>query len=166
LGAAGGIRHEDARRLLPALRGCHGAHAPLSRHSRPGRSRFRRRHPRPGPGPLECQRSRGACLGRGLVQGLRLAAVRPDAGRAWRGAIFRWEFGVDPEAFVGAATAARFGPAEGTAVAALTAKRELRALLEIARRSLTWRERARGLLSLRSLARPVAVDPTAPAGSP
>ena len=82
------------------------------------------------------------------------------------GAIFRREFGVDPEAFVAAATAARFGPSEGTAVAALTAKRELRALLEIARRSLTWRERARGLLSLRSLARPVAVDPTAPAGSP
>jgi transglutaminase-like putative cysteine protease len=82
------------------------------------------------------------------------------------GAIFRREFGVDPEAFVVAATAARFGPSEGAAAAALTAKRELRALLEIARRSLTWRERARGLLSLRSLARPAAVDPTAPAGSP
>jgi hypothetical protein len=82
------------------------------------------------------------------------------------GAIFRREFGVDPEAFVAAATAARFGPSEGTAAAALRAKRELRALLEIARRSLTWRERARGLLSLRSLARPVAVDPTAPAASP
>jgi transglutaminase-like putative cysteine protease len=82
------------------------------------------------------------------------------------GAIFRGEFGVDPEAFVAAATAARFGPSGGAAAAALTAKRELRALLEIARRSLTWRERARGLLSLRSLARPVAVDTTAPAGSP
>jgi hypothetical protein len=82
------------------------------------------------------------------------------------GAIFRREFGVDPEAFVTAATAARFGPSEGAATAALTAKRELRALLEIARRSLTLRERARGLLSLRSLARPVSVDPTAPAGSP
>jgi transglutaminase-like putative cysteine protease len=82
------------------------------------------------------------------------------------GAIFRRAFGVDPEAFVAAATAARFGPSEGAVAAALTAKRELRALLEIARRSLTWRERARGLLSLRSLARPVTVDPTAPAGSP
>ena len=70
------------------------------------------------------------------------------------GAIFRREFGVDPDAFVTAATAARFGPSEGAAAAALTAKRELRALLEIARRSLTLRERARGLLSLRSLARP------------
>jgi transglutaminase-like putative cysteine protease len=82
------------------------------------------------------------------------------------GAIFRREFGVDPEAFVTAATAARFGPSEGAAAAALTAKRELRALLEIARHSLTLRERARGLLSLRSLARPLSVDPTAPAGSP
>jgi transglutaminase-like putative cysteine protease len=81
------------------------------------------------------------------------------------GAIFRREFGVDPDAFVAAATAARFGPSDGAGAAALTARRELRALLEIARRSLTWRERARGLLSLRSLARP-AVDPTAPAGSP
>ena len=33
---------------------------------------------------LERQRPRGACLGRGLVQGLRLAAVRPDAGRSRR----------------------------------------------------------------------------------
>jgi transglutaminase-like putative cysteine protease len=82
------------------------------------------------------------------------------------GAIFRREFAVDPEAFVAAATAARFGPSEGAAAAASTAKRELRALLEIARRSLTWRDRARGLLSLRSLARPVSVDPTAPAASP
>ena len=82
------------------------------------------------------------------------------------GTIFRREFGVDPEAFVAAATAARFGPSEGAAAAALRAKRELRALLEIARRSLTWRDRARGLLSLRSLARPVAVDAAAPAGSP
>ena len=82
------------------------------------------------------------------------------------GAIFRREFAVDPEAFVAAATAARFGPSEGAAAAAGTAKRELHALLEIARRSLTWRDRARGLLSLRSLARPLSVDPTAPAGSP
>ena len=53
------------------------------------------------------------------------------------GAIFRREFGVDPDAFVAAATAARFGPSEAAAAAARTAKRELRALLEIARRSLT-----------------------------
>ena len=81
------------------------------------------------------------------------------------GEIVKREFGLSAEAFVTAATAARFGPAEGGAEAALTARRELRALLEIARRSLSWRERARGLLSLRSLARPVTVDTPAPAGS-
>ena len=81
------------------------------------------------------------------------------------GEVVRREFGISPEPFVAAATAARFGPADGAAEAALSAKRELRTLLEIARRSLTWRERARGLLSLRSLARPVAVDATASAGS-
>jgi transglutaminase-like putative cysteine protease len=81
------------------------------------------------------------------------------------GVIVKREFGIGTDAFVAAATAARFGPAEGSATAAATAKRELRSLLEIARRSLTWRERARGLLSLRSLARPAAVDATASAGS-
>jgi hypothetical protein len=69
------------------------------------------------------------------------------------GEIVKHEFGVSPEAFVTAATAARFGPADGAAAAALTARRELRTLLEIARRSLS------------SLARPVAVDATASAGS-
>jgi hypothetical protein len=81
------------------------------------------------------------------------------------GEIVKREFGVSPEEFVTAATAARFGPADHAAAASVTARRELRALLELARRSLTWRERARGLLSLRSLVRPVAVDATASAGS-
>ncbi|HEU5244169.1 MAG TPA: transglutaminaseTgpA domain-containing protein [Gaiellaceae bacterium] len=72
------------------------------------------------------------------------------------GDILQREFGVDSREFVGAATAARFGPSEGSAAAAVTARRELRALLEIARRSLSWRDRARGLLSLRSLTRPAA----------
>jgi transglutaminase-like putative cysteine protease len=81
------------------------------------------------------------------------------------GEIVKREFGIGAEAFVAAATAARFGPSEGAAAAAHTAKRELRAVLEQARRGLTRRERARGLLSLRSLARPVAVDATASAGS-
>ena len=57
------------------------------------------------------------------------------------GALFRREFAVEPDAFVAAATAARFGPPEEAAAAALTAKRELRALLEIARRSLSWPDR-------------------------
>jgi Transglutaminase-like superfamily/TgpA N-terminal domain len=72
------------------------------------------------------------------------------------GELFRHEFGVRPEAFVAAATAARFGPAEDAAPAAATARRELHALLGRARRSLTWRDRLRGLLSLRSLTRPAA----------
>ncbi len=72
------------------------------------------------------------------------------------GELFRREFGVRPEAFVAAATAARFGPAGDAAPAAATARRELHALLGRARRSLTWRERLRGLLSLRSLTRPAA----------
>jgi hypothetical protein len=82
------------------------------------------------------------------------------------GEIVKREFGVGAEAFVAAATAARFGPSVGAADAAATARRELRALLVVARRSLTWRERARGLLSLRSLTRPVSVDAAAAAGSP
>jgi transglutaminase-like putative cysteine protease len=69
------------------------------------------------------------------------------------GELFRHEFGLRPDAFVAAATAARFGPTEDAAPAATTARRELRALLEAARRSLTRRDRLRGLLSLRSLVR-------------
>jgi hypothetical protein len=72
------------------------------------------------------------------------------------GELVRREFGVGPEAFVAAATAARFGPDAKAASASVTARRELRALLETARRGLTWRDRLRGLLSLRSLTRPVA----------
>ena len=72
------------------------------------------------------------------------------------GELFRHEFGVRPDAFVAAATEARFGPAEDAAPAAAAARRELHALLARARRSLTWRDRLRGLLSLRSLTRPAA----------
>ena len=82
------------------------------------------------------------------------------------GELVRREFGLRPEAFVAAATAARFGPADSAASAAVTARRELRALLEGARRGLTRRERLRGLLSLRSLMRPAApVEAAAPAGT-
>jgi len=81
------------------------------------------------------------------------------------GDLFRREFAVQPGAFVAAATAARFGPPEEAAAAARTAKRELQALLEVARRSLSRRDRIRGLLSLRSLTRPAAVGATATVGS-
>ena len=70
--------------------------------------------------------------------------------------------GVQPAAFVNAATAARFAPDGEAAAGAAIARRELRALLGDARRSLTRGERLRGLFSLRSLARPaVAVDASA-----
>jgi transglutaminase-like putative cysteine protease len=70
------------------------------------------------------------------------------------GELVRHEFGANPEAFVAAGTVARFGPPERAATAAIEVRRELRLLLEAARRGLTWRDRVRGLLSLRSLARP------------
>jgi protein-glutamine gamma-glutamyltransferase len=69
------------------------------------------------------------------------------------GDLFQREFAVEPEAFVAAATAARFAPPAEASAAALMAKRELRGLLQIARRSLSWPDRVRGLLSLRSLTR-------------
>ena len=67
------------------------------------------------------------------------------------GALVRHELAVDPDAFVGAATAARFGPPSGAAPAARRARRELRALRRGMRTRLRVRDRARGLLSLRSL---------------
>ena len=67
------------------------------------------------------------------------------------GALVREELAVDPDRFVAAATAARFGPPAGARPAARDARRELRILMRVVRRRLTFRERARGLLSLRSL---------------
>ena len=100
-----------------------------------------------------------------IMVGTGLAGGAAAATLGELGEVVKREFGVSPEAFVAAATAARFGPVEGARAAAITARRELRALLELARRALTWRDRARGLLSLRSLARPAAVDASAPSGS-
>jgi hypothetical protein len=67
------------------------------------------------------------------------------------GALVRDELAVDPDKFVAAATAARFGPPAGARPAARDARRELRALIRVVRVRLTARERLRGLLSLRSL---------------
>jgi transglutaminase-like putative cysteine protease len=67
------------------------------------------------------------------------------------GALVREELAVDPDSFVAAATAARFGPPAGARRAALSARRELRALMRTIRARLTARERVRGLVSLRSL---------------
>jgi protein-glutamine gamma-glutamyltransferase len=70
------------------------------------------------------------------------------------GELVRREFAADPEPFVTAAMAARFGRAEDAPAAARTARRELHVLLDAARRGLTRTQRLRGLFSLRSLGRP------------
>jgi transglutaminase-like putative cysteine protease len=67
------------------------------------------------------------------------------------GALVRHELAVEPDAFVAAATAARFGPPAGAAPAAREARQELRALRRRMRVRLRTRDRIRGLLSLRSL---------------
>jgi protein-glutamine gamma-glutamyltransferase len=66
------------------------------------------------------------------------------------GALVRYELSVDTDAFVAAATAARFGPPIGAPAAARRARRELRALLRAMRLRLRTRDRMRGVFSLRS----------------
>ena len=72
------------------------------------------------------------------------------------GDLVQHEFGVNPDAFVAAAIEARFGPAESGAAAAVTARARAADPSRGARRGLTRRDRLRGLVSLRSLTRPVA----------
>ncbi|MDQ2968447.1 MAG: DUF3488 and transglutaminase-like domain-containing protein [Actinomycetota bacterium] len=60
-------------------------------------------------------------------------------------------FGVDASSFAQAATAARYGPPEGARQAAGSARKELRELKRRLRKSLARYDRARGLLSVRSL---------------
>jgi transglutaminase-like putative cysteine protease len=79
------------------------------------------------------------------------------------GEAVRREFGVEPGPFVAAATAARFGRSDPGGARA--ARRELGLLLNAMRRGLTFRDRLRGLLSLRSLGRPPAVPRSASLGS-
>jgi len=67
------------------------------------------------------------------------------------GELVRHELAVEPDTFVAAATAARFGPPAGAPAAAREARRELRRLLRRVRSRLLMRERLRGVLSLRSL---------------
>jgi transglutaminase-like putative cysteine protease len=66
------------------------------------------------------------------------------------GALLRHELSVDPDPFVSAATAARFGRPAGAARAARDARRELRALTRTMRRRMRVRDRLLGLVSLRS----------------
>jgi len=67
------------------------------------------------------------------------------------GELVRNELAVEPDRFVAAATAARFGPPGGARAASQDARRELRLLLARIRPRLTPFERARGLFSVRSL---------------
>ncbi len=66
------------------------------------------------------------------------------------GSLVRHELAVEPDAFVAAATAARFGPPAGAERAAHDARRELRKLTRAMRGRMRTRDRLRGLVSLRS----------------
>jgi hypothetical protein len=83
-----------------------------------------------------------------------LVDQRLDAARSATlhelGALVRHELSVEPDAFVAAATAARFGPPAGAARSAREARRELRLLLRRMRRRVGLGDRMRGLVSLRS----------------
>ena len=83
-----------------------------------------------------------------------LVDQRIDAARSATlhelGALVRTELTVEPDGFVAAATAARFGPPDGAPRAARTARRELRLLVRAMRRRMRTRDRVRGLVSLRS----------------
>jgi transglutaminase-like putative cysteine protease len=66
------------------------------------------------------------------------------------GALVRHELAVEPDGFVAAATAARFGRPAGAVSAAREARRELRALMRAMRVRIRGRDRLRGIVSLRS----------------
>ena len=66
------------------------------------------------------------------------------------GLLVRHELAVEPDAFVAAATAARFGPPSGAERAAHEARRELRVLTRAMRARMRTRDRLRGIVSLRS----------------
>jgi transglutaminase-like putative cysteine protease len=66
------------------------------------------------------------------------------------GSLVRHELAVEPDAFVAAATAARFGPPSGAERAAHEARHELRALTRAMRARMRTRDRLRGVVSLRS----------------
>jgi transglutaminase-like putative cysteine protease len=78
--------------------------------------------------------------------------VSPSATLAEVGATVEQEFRVPTRAFVRAAGTARFGPPDEAGRAVGTARRELKRLRTRLRRSLSSLERARGAVSLRSLA--------------
>jgi transglutaminase-like putative cysteine protease len=78
-------------------------------------------------------------------------ALPASATPAEVGAAVELEYPVDAQRFVDALTMARFGPEQGAAAHAGTARRELRRLEREIRRQLGMVERVLGLVSLRSL---------------
>jgi hypothetical protein len=90
---------------------------------------------------------------RELAEYLRDQRVPSAAAATFRelGGTVRDRLGVDASSFAQAATAARYGPPEGARQAAGSARKELRELKRHLRRSLARSDRARGLLSVRSL---------------
>ena len=72
--------HVEPARLLPALRRRHGRDAALDGHPLARRGGLRHRPLRHGAVGVGRPRPRRPLVGRGLVPGPRLAAVRPDAG--------------------------------------------------------------------------------------
>jgi transglutaminase-like putative cysteine protease len=81
-------------------------------------------------------------------------AVPAGATTAELAAAIREALGIDPRGFVAETASARYGPPEGAGAAAGRARREVRGLRRAIRSSLTFRERLRGVLSLRSLRLP------------
>jgi hypothetical protein len=77
--------------------------------------------------------------------------VPPSATLDWLRRASHDELGLDVRSFADEAALGRFGRPEDAARGADAARRELRAALRRARRELTLRARARGLVSLRSL---------------
>jgi transglutaminase-like putative cysteine protease len=85
-----------------------------------------------------------------FVHDQRVPVLQAATFRELGGAV-KDQLGVDASDFAQAATAARYGPPAGARRAAGSARKELRELKRRLRRSLSRSDRARGLLSVRSL---------------
>ncbi len=77
--------------------------------------------------------------------------VRESATLEELGDVLRTQAAVDPAPFVNAVNTARYGPPDDAAEAARRARRELRRIERALRKRLSAWERARGLVSVRSL---------------
>jgi hypothetical protein len=77
--------------------------------------------------------------------------VNGSATFAELGEVLRDQAGIDPSSFVQAAQLARYGPDDASGEAARRSRRELRRVLKRLRGRMSAWDRARGLVSLRSL---------------